>query len=722
MGLGLMINSPSGRPRKSVLWSALVLSLLLMVSGLPFRASAGEIPHENYDLVTSNTDVLISMLSSSIVYSEYALADMYNTTMTYVEQNLTIVRGILGPADELMTKIRTIAASYLDLSNVLPPFANLSAQLDTFERLETGLLEVRARIVSASDLANLTGNQLLATLGDLSAANTLILNMNSTIDQMLVSANSIIALKVNGRQPFTHNDLIPLIEKLRDLLKSMGFEIDQIVNNSIHFQKTRPFLTLWLDRANYHLGDIIRGGGYLFVDGNFSKNYLVLIAMDGTNLSSAKTNAQGRYSFEYQIPVQASWLGDHIFQSWSSTVVGIIFSDPKTITVTLLPTTFTLTISPDLMAPTELATLSAKLLDTENKPVPNAGCHLILDGSRSDFTTDSDGAYARSWLGSDLGYGIHSFQAFFDGGLPYANSSSSIVELTVNIPTNVTVHLFADRFRLDYNIVGNGQLTANGSTPLAGQEVTILIDGKVMANTTTGSQGEFAFSIPAKSFAVGGHVLTAEFLKHDPIWRYSEAQVGFSVFYHTLGKYPFLPVIPGWGGMRPDIVVPDLFFGQYAYVVWLLVLMTLGVGIRAYQMGKQRARAIAKGESFELLDEAPATIGEGASEADITTTLAAAEEMAPRNPNERVVWYYHRLLSFLSKKQKISLRASMTHWEVARLLSNLGYPSEPVDRATLLFEKALYSGRALDDDDSVSMSTLFTSLVSSTTRRPGSAV
>jgi hypothetical protein len=68
-------------------------------------------------------------------------------------------------------------------------------------------------------------------------------------------------------------------------------------------------------------------------------------------------------------------------------------------------------------------------------------------------------------------------------------------------------------------------------------------------------------------------------------------------------------------------------------------------------------------------------------------------------------------LAFLSEKANIAIRTSMTHWEVARILKILGFPVRPVEKATILFERALYSGASLSDDDAVMMSTALTDLV-----------
>ncbi len=53
----------------------------------------------------------------------------------------------------------------------------------------------------------------------------------------------------------------------------------------------------------------------------------------------------------------------------------------------------------------------------------------------------------------------------------------------------------------------------------------------------------------------------------------------------------------------------------------------------------------------------------------------------------------------------------MTHWEAARMMKTFGYPSAPVEKATILFEMALYSGEDLSDTDTVVMSSTLTSLI-----------
>jgi hypothetical protein len=707
------MTSKSPSPRRVVSLSvAAAVAVLLLFPTTSFNSKAEDIPHENYDLVKSNLDVVIALLKTSIAHSENALVRMYNESMVQVEENLTVVRGLLTPAELILERIRNIAGSYENLSRLLPPFNSLSAQMDSFSSMEVSLLGARDEVVSASRLASLTGEERLRALDSIRTFNSLILQMNKTIDGMLASANGIIGLVVDGNQPFTDNRLIPLIEQLRDLLHAIQAEIDLITQEGVPWDKNQPFLLLWLSAGDYYLGDQLTGGGYLYFDGAFAIDHMVAIQMDGANLTFANTTTGGRFSFSHSIPLNASWLGSHVLKATTITPVGILNSNTVTISILLIPTSISLAVNSNLLTIEDELVADVQLTDVRERPLENAPCHFILDGQTLTFRTDSPGNFHNSWKASNMGYGTHVLQAFYDGELPYEPSASNVTTIVVDIPTSVSLNLFATRYYTGYSVVGNGTLFVNGTTPMSNQDITLSIDGVVVANLTTGQDGQFAFSVSTDSMAFGGHTIVAAFLHRESIWRYSQDEKSFTVYGHKLGKYPFWPVIPKWSFGPPAVTIPYLFVGQYAYFFWLLVLMAIAISVRVIQMRDKRKRLQpSKTEILESLERVaePGTIP-AATMAELAKDMLTAE-VGPANPNERIVWYYQRLLAFLSAKANIAIRTSMTHWEVARILKVLGFPIRPVEKATILFERALYSGASLSDDDVVMMSTALTDLV-----------
>jgi hypothetical protein len=706
------MTSISRSPSRVVsLFVSAAVAMLLLSPTMSFNSKAEDIPHENYDLVKSNLDVVIALLRTSIAYSENALGEMYNESMVHVEENLTVVRGLLTPARLILQRIEGIAGSYENLSRLLPPFNSLSAQMDSFSSMEVSLLGARDDVISASRLTSLTGEQRLNALRSIETFNRLINQMNRTIDSMLVSANDIISLVVEGNQPFTDNRLIPLIEQLRDLLYAIQVEMDLVTQEEVPWDKNQPFSLLWLSAGDYYLGDQLTGGGYLFFDGAFVIGHLVTIRMDGTNLTSAITSSGGKFSFAYPIPLNISWLGNHDLQATSMTPAGALDSNIVRIRILLVPTTVSLHVNSKLLTMEDQLSADVHVEDFRGLRLAEAPCYFLLDGQNLTFSTDALGEYSTLWDAPDLGYGTHTLQAFYVGELPYESSYSGVMTIVIDIPTSVDLNLFETRYFHGYYVVGNGTLVANGTTPMPDQDITLSVDGTVVSNLTTGPSGEFSFSVSTESLAVGAHTIVAAFLHHESVWRYSQDEQSFTVYGLKVGKYPFWPIIPKWSFGAGD-TIPYLFIGQYAYFFWLLVLMGASIAIRVIQIRDKRKRIQPRRtevlESLEKGAEAmPATAAEIAAMA--MEVLSAAD--GPTNANERIVWYYHRLLTFLSAKANIALRTSMTHWEVARVLKILGFPVRPVDRATILFERALYSGASLSDDDAVMMSAALTDLV-----------
>ena len=76
---------------------------------------------------------------------------------------------------------------------------------------------------------------------------------------------------------------------------------------------------------------------------------------------------------------------------------------------------------------------------------------------------------------------------------------------------------------------------------------------------------------------------------------------------------------------------------------------------------------------------------------------------APEEPNALVIWYYNRLMRFLVGKVRIGIIPTMTHREIATMLWKVGYPFKAVDRITMLFEKAMYSGTKTTEPETESM-------------------
>jgi hypothetical protein len=706
-----LMTSSSGKPSTA---SVALLVIIVSATLMPISSAgvaADEIPHENYDLVDSDLGVVIMMLNSSIRYSERALMCMYNQTTTLAEQNLSAVRSILVPAEDVLGEIEDLASSYEDLSALIPPFAELSDLMDGFADDEANLLEIRSELVDASKLLALTGDELIAALDAIKRFSELITRMNGTIDDMLVTAQEITDISVAGGTPFMGNQLIPLIEKLRDLLALLEDDLSRIIDQDLPLEESEPFLLLWTSSPSYYLGDYIIGGGYLFFDGAFASGYPVRILLDGSLLTSVMTVTGGKFSFAHQIPLAGSWVGAHTLSANCTTPVGLLTSDVISVTISLIPTVVTLDLSAEAIAIDESVTASVTLRDFRGGPIESGACQFTVDGDPLRFETTPDGTASLTLQAVQLGHGAHSVRASYDGEIPYAPALSPTMEVTVDIPTSLDLRLFSNDVRRGQYVVGNGTLYANGTERLSNQKVSLFLDGLPIVNLTTDADGEFAFTIDSGSLSIGAHTLRAALVDHDITYRYSQDEESFTIKWYEEGGYPFWPIIPGWGGIPGDLI-PYLFIGRNAYFFWLLLLVFAGITVRVLQIRKRAAVDAAKDRSQELepIDSALRASGAIAGPSEEAFELPPRSE-GPTNPNERIVWYYQRFMAFMMKRDWPGLRASMTHREVAKILKAWGYPHEPVEDATMLFERALYSGARMTDEDTVHMSAAMTRLV-----------
>jgi hypothetical protein len=233
--------------------------------------------------------------------------------------------------------------------------------------------------------------------------------------------------------------------------------------------------------------------------------------------------------------------------------------------------------------------------------------------------------------------------------------------------------------------------------------VTLSIDGIVLINATTNETGTFAFSIPIETLSVGTHLIRADFNSTNPYWRASYDEAEFLIYVTQMtDKYPFWPIIPGWGG-GPLFTLPDVLFGQYAYFFWLLIVTSIGIVVKALQMRKRvkaRRRAYEQKALEQMeFDRLVAETGYG----DLAPARSFDLGEPPSVPNERIVWNYNSFLRFLSQERKVGIKDSMTHWEIARLLGGIGYPESLVEKVTSLFETARYSGTPVTESDMMIM-------------------
>lgn len=691
--------------------------VLVFALAAPFASyhTAAETPHENYDLIGTDIDLVIAMLNASIRASEDTLRSFHDQNLEAAQGYLDMATSVVEPAEAILDEIEEVAASYEQLSVLIPPFSALHDEMQDFSDLEGRMLSIREEIIAIATENNISDSDAIAAIDSIRQMNAVLSGMNDTIDAMLVYADEINSLIVEDGYPFVPNELAELIELLRELTLSTHEEVAEWIEEGIPWRDDRSFLLLWVADPDLYLGETLSGGGYLLKNGTFISGGSVDISIDAFAVALANTNNLGAFSFSYTIPINASWVGAHDVKATAEISGETITSDTLVITVSLVPTTMLLRLSNTTVSPSEELIVEAVLTKEDNDPLPGATCVLSIDGFEQEFITDEHGRSEWTWTGSELGIGAHVFSTIFPGFLPYAPCGSGEVTVIVNVPTLLSLDLFVDRLRIGYYLVGDGLLVANTSSPLGGQKITFSIDGVTVTNVSTDASGKFAYSIDTVDLKAGTHILSARFVDHDPYWRSSEDQAIFFIISLSYSDYPFFPWIPGWdigGGLTEQ--VPYLFFGEYAYFTWLFMILVVGIVIKALQARKRKSLSEASSESVAAEGEVP-TFAVSREKA-----FASREQMPDWmvSSNEKIIWHYHNLLAFLKIGRRIGITDNMTHWEVANLLGLLGYPQGEANRIAQLYERAQYSGSDSSEHEVLQMDSSSMSLRRSGGVRP----
>lgn len=664
---------------------------------------SAEIPHENYDLVSSDLEMVISLLNASIRASEEALLDMASEDVVSAEQSLALIDTALAPASALVGQMTGVAGSYEDLSVLLPPFTDLYEQMEGFAAMEVDLLETRDLVLELSRLQNMTDEQTNEAMIAVAEFSSMIAVMREMTDSMLAHASRIDGLTVDDMRPFVPNDLGELIEDLEEFLSRLEQQVEDAVHDDIPWQEDISFLLIWLAKDRVFLGDSLAGGGYLYSDSVFVEGVAVTLLIDGSPMIYLTTGGGGSFSFTFDIPVEESWLGGHTIAGLAAVLTGDLSSDTLTFTVTLVPTVTTIDVPMTELSPTDLVDATVQVMDGRGMPLASVECVLTVDDSDIGLVTGESGSVGWSRTASELGYGNHTLSAAYGGGLPYAPSVSRTVWISITISTSLNLTLLSDRLTKDDYLLGRCTLVSNDSTPMPGRHVSMYMDDVLINNHTTDENGSFAFSHRTTGISAGSHVLSVAYEAEGVQWRNASDSEIFTVITYEKAKYPFFPWIPDWGMGFVD-EIPDLFFGEHAYYTWLLILLVVGLAMRALTVrrSKREARDL-DAERRRAYEDMRARNGLSMGGAKAPSSLLDRFGEEPDMPHDSVIWHYSRLVDFLRRRRRVALAGSMTHWEIARLLMAIGYPRQATNKVTMLFERAFYSGSGVSGEDADQM-------------------
>ncbi|HUW42671.1 MAG TPA: hypothetical protein VMW02_00380, partial [Thermoplasmata archaeon] len=294
---------------KSMATRLAAVVLVFVIAASPYASA--EIPHENFNLVSSSIDVIVQMLNQTINATELALSSCLDQRPYDGERNLQLVDTILEPVGMLIVSIQETGGIETNLTYLIPPFENLSEGGHNFVDKQSSFL------YGIADLRTLIGKNLTPVEAydarqQLTELRKKVVLMNDDLDDMDAAADEIANLTVFGEHPFDTTHLKELIDRLRVTLSDY---LDMLSDILWNIEWIEPFVTLGMDKDVYYLGENARGFGLVYDGDKPLANADVYIDKNDTgfNFTKVVTDANGGYRFNWSIPRDPAALGNHSF-------------------------------------------------------------------------------------------------------------------------------------------------------------------------------------------------------------------------------------------------------------------------------------------------------------------------------------------------------------------------------------------------------------------------
>lgn len=661
--------------------------------------ASAEIPHENYDLVGSNLDMVVQLLKQGINATELALGQCINERPADGLVYLTLLDDILVPVGVLITQIQHIATSYIYIRYLTPPFDNLSAGGHGFIENQSAFIDDRSALGSYVGRV-LTPTEYATGLEILSDARQRIYSMNSHLDTMDHAADDIANLTVENKKPFNTSYLKELIDRLRMMMDDY---LLQLGNLFLTINWGAPFLALVLDRTDYFLGETVYGSGYVSGGTGPATNVAVDVTKDSTPFATVATDSQGTFSFYWLIPIDAAQLGYHNFSAMA-VADGTPVSDYQIIRVLKIPTSLSIQINGERFSPDENVVAYAFLRDYKGDQLSGMIVTFKLDSLHINKTTSISGRADWVFVAIDAGWGEHNISARYNGSDIYEPSQSAVSQFNVNIPTKLILQISANRVERGQNVTLVATLFANESETLPNRTIVITIDDGFLTSGSSVANGSVIYLLHTANLSTGTHILRAWFNSTDPMYAGNVSDpVNLIVFVESSnqGQNNQGQNNRDWWQRFWDWMTENIYWLILLFIVIIIlaiVMLSTDTVKNAREMRAERKRQLV------VKEEAATEISPSEEELKSAIAPSISKEKQGMDysifaPKMAIVKRYGALLDALRDERRIPIRPNLTAREIGRTLLNRNYPAAEVKTITAEFERAMYSADEMTRED-----------------------
>ncbi len=662
-----------------------LIVMVILVIPLAFQGALADTPpvHENFEKAREDLEVLMDLLGDSMVLSEETLYFLVH--MEFTPENLSIAmekadefHDLLEGAEILLEFMRGEATSVEYLEEYLRPFQDLDINT-------TGLIQFYIYLNENLTVAENYLNDNATTNTTVDAAVQALNNSESNAEAVKDKVNDIENnTKAINETGFSTVTLEELIIETKELVESDGEAIEEL---SELFTIIPNFLSIYVHKIGFALGDEFLAYGYFFGEGDFKSVENITIFMDDQILDEVSTDSNGRYEFKTEIPLNHT-LG--VFEIHASTMYNnsLYVSHRTNITISKIPTILTLSTPLSDYSLDEPVPFSGRLLDHKDTGLADENITLNFDDMMiANISTDIGGNFSFELNTTGISFGVYGAQAMFESDDEHTGSVSEMVEFSINIPTRLMLSILETAIYVGENITFFGQLTDElDNIPLSDMTIELYIEDEKVGEVVTDNLGRYEYLHSSFGMAIGKYNVHSEFNPMVLNWRESVSDI---IEVEIQG--PQEPAIRTQGKSLMDRIYDNLFLIVLLILVFLVPAVFYMRKRRAVPAGlTQRAGKKIKRKAYsnktlkkKLLKETE----------DLDSKLSSLK--GSKNLREAIIAGYHTLLGILEKNKVIRVKPSHTHLDIAQKLADEGFPTSEIGSVTDIFEKAMYSNRPI---------------------------
>lgn len=459
-----------------------------------------------------------------------SLLDAYSFLTQYVDVLSLAASRQYDNASRLAEQLSSITVP-ADLAYIINRYNNITQQLiNVLRELETTLDNASA-LLNQYRLDDAWAN--LNRAGVLVAEAQIILSDLQDATATLSQSIGVFAAPVASKVRQAYDELSAIIQRLNELIEEyhrLLQEIKQQAENITKQNLTATTITLSLNTTSCFVGQAVTASGVLRANGTGMQSRTVKLLLDGGNVATVITNANGEYSATLQIPYRyVHTMSVQALYSPSGNDTGVYLgsASPKiTLNVNFYETQLTV-LAPTVGYPGLQLAVSGNISSLGTLSGRQVQMHL--DGVTLATTqTNNDGTFSfKVTLSASTKTGAHTLALSVLSVGVYAGAN---VQKAMNVTLKAsTVQVEVPTFVMaPSDVFVSGQVFSS-SIPLVNANVTIQFTGST-TSVLTSSDGSYnaTISIPLNAGFVGSQVLTVSVDPAEP-WQ-ANRQTSVDVF------------------------------------------------------------------------------------------------------------------------------------------------------------------------------------------------